>query len=573
VSKKETAFVLDEEWVDDALINIRHLLGAYVTAYVNDEDDIIAIKEVKSTFLTGNFTEDVTSVGAIANGDKFDADKTYTVDLVDDAVTAVGLKNGATANIGTLDDAKDYTIAVKVSGSKIKEVYSVHEWVVSADDQVTDVDLAKITAKTPSLLSVKFALDDNDDIDTNSFDLVGAATLSDIEEDNIVYVYAKGGTGDIVKIVVGTEVVTGEVSKIKGSSYTIGGKDYKFANAAGIKNDADTTPDVDDEITAYLDGFGRIYQYESTTKASNYAVVLAVKDGVKAPDGELGGTTAQIKLFLADGTNKTFDVDTGEYANISGAAIATYDGSAFDWVVEKGDVVKYGLNKDGEINTMTSVVDVDSTASAAGIKISATGYFDGYKIASDALIFTYDGFTHKADDYGVTTLDKVLKSDVDGDAWYTKNSSNVITFLYLPASTSSDDEVYGVIIDAEKNNSSAGYGVDLLVDGEEVFYNADTDYRGWGTTEYMKLYLVKFAADGTVSGLDEQVGISVSKAELYRNVIDGTYSLASDVVVYVWNATDGVYEVGSTSDIDGEDVELFDVFGDNDGAYDIVLVK
>ncbi len=298
-----------------------------------------------------------------------------------------------------------------------------------------------------------------------------------------------------------------------------------------------------------------------------------MKDGVKAPDGELGGTTAQIKLFLADGTNKTFDVDTGEYANISGAAIATYDGSAFDWVVEKGDVVKYGLNKDGEINTMTSVVDVDSTASAAGIKISATGYFDGYKIASDALIFTYDGFTHKADDYGVTTLDKVLKSDVDGAAWYTKNSSNVITFLYLPASTSSDDEVYGVIIDAEKNNSSAGYGVDLLVDGEEVFYNADTDYRGWGTTEYMKLYLVKFAADGTVSDLDEQVGISVSKAELYRNVIDGTYSLASDVVVYVWNATDGVYEVGSTSDIDGEDVELFDVFGDNDGAYDIVLVK
>ena len=42
-------------------------------------------------------------------------------------------------------------------------------------------------------------------------------------------------------------------------------------------NDADTTPDVDDEITAYLDGFGRIYQYESTTKASNYAVVLAGK--------------------------------------------------------------------------------------------------------------------------------------------------------------------------------------------------------------------------------------------------------------------------------------------------------
>src|SRR5690606_19498080 len=43
-NKKETAFVLNEEWVDDALINIRHLLGAYVTAYVNDEDDIIAIK-------------------------------------------------------------------------------------------------------------------------------------------------------------------------------------------------------------------------------------------------------------------------------------------------------------------------------------------------------------------------------------------------------------------------------------------------------------------------------------------------------------------------------------------------
>ena len=47
---------------DDAIANIREYISAYVTAYSSD-GDIMAIEEVKSTFLTGDLN---------AAGTKFD---------------------------------------------------------------------------------------------------------------------------------------------------------------------------------------------------------------------------------------------------------------------------------------------------------------------------------------------------------------------------------------------------------------------------------------------------------------------------------------------------------------------
>jgi len=49
-------FVLTETLADNAVADVRDMVGAYVTAYKNSDGDILAIKEVKSVFLEGKFS-------------------------------------------------------------------------------------------------------------------------------------------------------------------------------------------------------------------------------------------------------------------------------------------------------------------------------------------------------------------------------------------------------------------------------------------------------------------------------------------------------------------------------------
>ena len=63
------AFVVTGD--EDAVINMKQYQGAYVTAYMNDDEDIIAIDEVKSVFLKGDWN---------AKDEEFEADDvTYDI--------------------------------------------------------------------------------------------------------------------------------------------------------------------------------------------------------------------------------------------------------------------------------------------------------------------------------------------------------------------------------------------------------------------------------------------------------------------------------------------------------------
>ena len=183
--------------------------------------------------------------------------------------------------------------------------------------------------------------DDDDEIDMKSFALYGVASLEDIKEDNVVYVYTNGD--GIAKIEVGTEVVKGEITRITGGDkYTIGGKVYKVASqTSGF---ATTILDVENEIEAYLDYDGKIYDADklSGSKAENYGIVLG---GVNKASYI---TDAKLELFLEDGTEKIFTVDVDE-AKIAGVAFN------YGTNINDDDLVKYGLNKDGEIDVLTIV--------------------------------------------------------------------------------------------------------------------------------------------------------------------------------------------------------------------------
>ena len=618
-SVDDDAFIVTGE--EDAVINLNPYKGAVVSAYANKDGDIIAIKEVFSTFISGTFG-DVTFDGdtefKLADGTVYTLKADAMKDLLgtDSEYDMVEFLNGDVKSVGTLTKDTQYELAADVSGSKIAEVYSIMKWEIKSDEQVKSDDLSDIKSNH-KLLGVAFPETDNGDIDVEEFDLVGVASLDDIKADHIVYVYDNNDS-EISRVAVGTEVVTGEVTKVNGDStkITIDGKEYKYASVElsnnKIGNDAvsNTKIDAGDEVTLYLDAYGYIYDYDEVSgTADKYAVVLNIED---KETGKIE-SDAKIKLFLPDGTAKIFAADESD---IEDTGILSASNTWNQTNVTKGAIVKYGLDKDGNISSLK--------VSGAAIKeenrleghfvngtsdITAKGYYDGKKIATDAVLFNYDGGTFglgkvsdDKDDYSVATYEKVLDSS-DVVAYYIYDADDKEIVAMLMDDVTSSNNTYGVIVAAGKNNSDAGAYYDMLIDGKEVTYNGDDakvktskanlysvkfdasgdikDFEAWNDTSDKVLKASATVTDASKSSLDnktfsydnlavESKNYTTAPAATAKNI-----TLDTDVVVYVWDAVDEEWQIGSTSDLrnleDGYKVEFYDV-ADEDGVYDIAMV-
>ena len=321
--------------------------------------------------------------------------------------------------------------------------------------------------------------------------------------------------------------------------------------------------------------------------AENYAVVLETGDGTGA---SLTAVDPAIKLFLADGTNKTFKVDgsdvvkntdSGEKAIFKATSLYTWDTSN----VTAGAIVTYTVDKDGFINN----IDLPHIDSATGTAITARGYFDGFEIAKNAVLFTFDGTADKTDEsnYGVTTLAKVLDSK-EVDANYVVNDARKIDAMLLNGITKVN-EVYGVLTDFATTNTTAGYELTMLVNGVEKTYVSKINGSDYGSKEdFSKLYEIsfnpagevtalnhedpKFTLDGTVANFPISVNASILKGVVLNGSALTEFTLDSALVVYEWNYTDHVFKVATKRDIAGADlVQLFDLV-DSDGVIDTVLV-
>ncbi len=273
---------------DDSVINTMSYIGAYVKAFRNDDDDVIAIAEVKSTFLTGDYTE---------ADDEFETDD-VTYDLVksninykdedNDTQDTQMFVNGKNTTTGNAFDADGtYTIAAKVSGKTIKEVYSISKWTAEEaflfENDMLDTEDNKLDGYT-------FVEDDNGSIDEKSFALLGVSSLNDIKEDNVVEVYLEtpeDSDTDIVRIEVGTETVEGKITVVNtdGDEFTIGGKVYSIADSFSADEDDLTKASLGDTGTAYLNYKGEIALWKvEDADAENYAIVTGEVEEVGRDD-------------------------------------------------------------------------------------------------------------------------------------------------------------------------------------------------------------------------------------------------------------------------------------------------
>ena len=179
-----------------------------------------------------------------------------------------------------------------------------------------------------------------------------AADLKSLVNGDIIAYAADFGTAStladpkVIDIIATNDKISGTVTAIdtnltgaNDNVYTIGGANYTLI--ADSSDPADPSDiDIKHSLDVRLDPFGRIYDYEANGAAAQYAIAL-----------KLGTEDDQIRLLLADGTTKTYEVDLSKATNFS------TDFASIDTVANVADrVVTYEVSgKSGKISAITLV--------------------------------------------------------------------------------------------------------------------------------------------------------------------------------------------------------------------------
>ena len=270
--------------------------------------------------------------------------------------------------------------------------------------------------------------DDDDKVDLANITVKGDATsLEDIEEDDIVAEYLSEDE-TVTTLVVTRDTVEGKVTRIDDDTYYIDGKDYDLAGKALI-----TDLELGNEGVFFLDHNGELVDFDgSGVGPTNYAVVLGVEEGTVTE--KFGKTSVddypQVKLATQDDETVVLDIyvkinSDGEVTNSakigSDNIVTVYEEGedtklAIDSRLDENVLIKYSLNKDGKINKVTIVRNLEAANTFANVDLEKSTN----KLAADVVVFD------QTEDYDVVDAD-VLPSDLD--AYVVRNSSGQIIVL------------------------------------------------------------------------------------------------------------------------------------------------
>lgn len=594
----------DDYGYDDAVINITGDFGAYGTAYLNDDDELVAFTK-DSTALTGSVNDDGDfEVGDVTYEFGTNSYTTYAAFAnTDDVTTTAGALTVAQIEAFAAtyaDDEDTVTLNVDLSGKKIKDIYSIVAW------EVTDADLAASDVQDDiedkDLLSGSFVETDDDTIDMNSFELVGVASLSDIAEDDVVYIYTDGD--DIRKVAVGTETVEGTIEELNTAAdvATVGGKDYDVAYLDGdVAYDFDDS-DIDADGTFYLDAFGQIYDFDGTASVNTYGVV-------KAATAETSFDNYKIKLYTSDDATKTLYLSEEDPADIDWTTTAsTTIGAVTPSATGNGGLIGYSLDSNGDVDS----IDNTGAQFTSGDTFKSSKVVGGMSIDSACVVFTYDGTSANADtsSYDVATLGDIDAGTVIAngtyEAFYILNDDGDVAAMLISSTfaNADNDDVYGVFNERKTTTTDGDpvYKFTGFIDGTAFTYKTtdDTNTESGATGSYGSLAgvfgvyaittdanseITKIAALGDVV-LEDASGLLVdgsvdAAGEVTALGSDNTvftiggekFVAEDDAVVYKFDDVDDEYTVSKLSAIDeGDTVMMYDTKGsDADGIATVVI--
>jgi hypothetical protein len=536
-------------------LSIDSLLGLSLNIYVNDDDEIVYVEESDENY---KVIYDVVDGGE---------------DIKEDSITLKNLDKEYEFNEDNykiyIDNAEKDVADLENEASEDEDNMLVYGKfvldnkgnIVVADLQEFDGDLAGIVTSVDGE-EIIYNMSDADD--ENSIDLAdddydsyvitdvegNVMDVEDIQEDDIVYVNEKDLDGDdleeaasgdtVIYVVVVRDVLEGAAT-----SYDIDDKEIEIDDETyDVNADATVSVDEDDEYVEFASADSEL---DDITDAE--ADVIALRDivgdvrhirtDVDSSSDELYGVVTatnesyddvQVKILNYDEDEVEYEFDLDDIYGFDPETSATGDTTVDEFDIKKGDIVKYTVDSDGDIDMISfigyvAMSDIDTTNVLTDLEEPDTTEED-----EDMTVDNGD----VTDDYGDDSV------EIDGKDYVVDN--NIAIFDLTAVDDDYDDAEY---VDYE--------GLVDKSEGAKVVYALDDDDA---------VVFMAFVGDFDAND-DEQAGYVVNQGKK-----DGDYVLkivlpgSDDTVKYtvdeaVYDPDDEqivVFEEGSDGDIDLIDV-------------------
>jgi len=551
------------------LMKASNLLGISVNVYM-DEDDVVYVEESDD-----NYSVDFGSIN-LADSD-FDADElnlVYTDGNDDD----YDLDENVIVYIDNekmdLEDVNADMFGRVVTDNKGNvTLLDLNEWDIKAGivTDLEDYGFEYIEGNDDIDNATEFDADDFDkvvyrDVDGNLLE------LDDVDVNDVVYISNEQIDGDaleelasgdevayvyVVKSFTVEEADRWSSSEFKTSEDTYDVDEYfatvtdnekedvHFYDTNDAKDILNTLTGDEADVTILFDIVNEVRHIDSdveTSSTDKYGIVTNI-DWDRGRDGVASGVN-DLDLVIEDGSEVTYDLDF-EAIEFVGYDVEAGDGTADDVGFELGQIIKFNLNSDGEINSavLAAIYDIEFVAQ------------DGNTDSDDFTVVSIDALS---DDFGDDQV------EINGDYIVSSNVKVLDVYDIYPDFEDAEVVDYETLIDT-------GFGGEVLFavdeNGEIVFLALVGDIAS--TDEYSAYVESVFTKDEDVE-LDLVLPGGDKETYLASDGdADASSVKAGDVIVYTLTGNEiDVDAINTGSTID------FDLFDESsivkDGSYLII---
>ncbi|MCL1810115.1 MAG: S-layer homology domain-containing protein, partial [Clostridiales bacterium] len=479
----------------NSLIGIVDKIGAYGIAFFTKDDELIAFKmannfQLLTGYIDGNsliandgkkysFSESMDKMLQahfpvfVENGEFYSCSDALSAKIITTGAVK-GSDNGGKL-LGTIaehwTDGEMLTISGKVSGLTIREVWGVVGWVATETGQIASADLRDIE-EDDALFGLDLPLDYYSEVAEKQISMVGIDSIEDLAVDDVVYVYATGGTGDVIRIAASNDTVEGTIDEVSVDDdyVVIDGEEYGFSADYLVCGDGASVSDVEGEVgsdaEALLDAYGNIYDIDATGgELGMFGVVEFWGDGSANGDSPFVRLTNRdedsLRHYFVGKKVKWYDTTIsntggspksfGTLANLRYYVEQTFNGtsgSAISNDAMYNRLVGYKLNSADQISEFKVGLSIGSAAplTIKSRTVASVGGKD-YKIDKNAAVFFFDG-----DDIGTSTVANIdlekAKNMSNGaiSVVFSRDGKTITAMLITDkAANATSDSVFGVV--------------------------------------------------------------------------------------------------------------------------------
>lgn len=582
--------IYDEDDMLDTVIDLTPYLYSTITYYENKDGDVAYVSDVDTDEFEGELIKQTDDSITVEDAD--DDEETFDVT----SKTALFYNGEEAVDIDVFDLNTDGSCMVKVVYDDDDDVIGVIAWEFELVQIATEYSSRRpVVLNGAGGINLPAFEDDDDDevLDADMLTIVGDAdSLKDIEEDDLVYVYASDKEGDVedhpavLKLEVVRDVVEGvELQEVEDEDEAIfDGDEYDASDFGDVDFD---TEELGKDYDLTLDKDGDVWAMEEADEddtVEGYAVYVSDADGDVDEDDFTGDlsvdTEPRVKVFTDGGDVVIYDINTEDLEDATkvdgdawkkdatvtlGSISLFFDESEGEIEVnglDKRDLIEIELDSDNEVTDVTLV----------GIAYSGSAFdeddmlLDNIDVIDNTLVF--DIQESDEDDWAIVDVD-VLVDDIEGEYDYDEDDFEVEVMTVVDGMDAGDTYAAVTKVVDYYDGDDTVAKIRAFVDGEEVTYLAEDGVNLDGTLD--KIVILEFDGDRVESyETTTSTSIEVASIDSIRVRAEGgdLYTMDDDVVVVLID--EGDFEAGELSDVlEGDYVDL--IVNDDGDVVVIVL--